>query len=115
MSVQTTLELHDLLRVLNAATDKNALRWNKTLDENSFRAEFGLGMVRIWRSDDSSPRFNLSLLDRDGTILDEYRLQGEDDLVEIEALFRKVRHQALDLGRKLKGVFDQLKKLAGES
>jgi hypothetical protein len=113
MPTQASPSLIDLLRVLNDATDKSRLNWNKTADENSFRAEFGLAMVRIWKSDDSS-RYNLALIDRDGTTLDEFQPREESDLTEIDGLYRKARRQALDLDQKLKSVYDWLKRLADE-
>jgi hypothetical protein len=114
MPTQTAINLDNLLRVLNVATDKNALHWNKTADEDTFRSEFGLGTVRIAMVPEAS-RYVLSLIDRNGILLDEYRPSGEGELIVIENLYKKVRRQALDLDAKLKSVYDQLKKLAGES
>ena len=72
-------------------------------------------MVRIARVPAESLVYILSLMDRDGTLLEEYRPTGEGETVAIQALYKKVRQQALNLEHKLKGVYDQLKKLAGES
>jgi hypothetical protein len=115
MPAPTTPRLYELLRVINAATDKDTLHWTTTADEDSFRAEFGLGMVRISKVPADPPHYNLSLLDRDGTLLEEYQPTMEGELNEIDALYKKVRRQALDLDAKLKGYFNHLKKLAGES
>src|SRR5262249_16234475 len=114
MSAQTSPNLDDLLRVLNAATDRKTLHWNKTAEEETFRTELGIGMVRISKVS-PAPGYILSLLDQEGIVLDEYQPSGEGELIAIETLYKKVRRQALNLDWKLKGVYDQLKSLAGES
>ncbi len=106
--------LDDLLRVLNVATDKNRLHWTTTAEEDTFRTDFGHGLVRISKTEGFS-RYVLSLLDREGVLLEEYQPSGEGLLNVIEALYKKVRRQALDLDGKLQGVYDQLKNLAEES
>jgi hypothetical protein len=115
MPQQSIPNLHDLVRVLSAATDNNSLHWTKTADENAFRAEFGVGMVRISRVPDATLIYVLTLLDNDGSLLEEYRPTGEGDLNEMQHLYQRARHQALNLDHKLKGVYDWLKQLAGES
>jgi hypothetical protein len=113
MPAQTPPNLNDLLRVLNAATDKKTLHWNTTAEEDTFRAQLDRGMVRI--SQVSAPsRYKLSLLDQDGILLDEYQPTGQVELMAIEALYKKARRQALDLDGRLKSVYDRLKNLAGE-
>ncbi len=114
MPTQTSPTLEDLLRLLNAATDRNAIHWETTAQEDAFRTEFGLGMVRIEKVVDSGG-YVLYLLNNDGTILEEYRPSGEQALIGTEALYQKARRQALNLEGKLKNVFDHLKRLAGES
>jgi hypothetical protein len=114
MPAQQAPNLDDLLRVLNTATDKDKLQWNETAEEDTYRAEFGLGMVRISKEPTSS-RYVLSLLDREGILLDEYRPSGEGTLVAIEHLYKKARSRALNLDWKLQGMYDHLKKLAGEA
>jgi hypothetical protein len=114
MPVQSSPNLDELLRVLNAATDKNTLRWTKTAEEDTFRAELGLGIARISKTPDAS-RYVLSLLDQEGLLLDEHQPSGEGTLVAMETLYKKARSQALNLDWKLKGLYDHLKVLAGES
>jgi hypothetical protein len=114
MPAQTLPNLDDLLRVLNAATDKNKLHWSKTAEEDTFRTDFGHGMVRISKVL-GAPTYILSLLDRDGTLLEEYLPAGEGELIALDTVYKKVRRQALDLEQKLKGFYEQLKNLAGES
>ena len=63
MPAQSPPNLGDLLRVLTAATDRNGLRWNQTADEDAFRTEFGVGMVRISKSSEEVFRYTLSLID----------------------------------------------------
>jgi hypothetical protein len=70
-------------------------------------------MIRVSK-DPTSARYVLSLLDKEGTLLDEYRPSGEGTLVAMESLFKKARSQALDLDGKLKVLYDHLKRLAGE-
>jgi hypothetical protein len=113
MPAQSSPSLDSLLRVLNAATDKNVLHWNKTAEEDTFRAELGVGMVRISKTSAAS-RYMLSLLDHDGTLLEEYQPSGEGEVIAIEALYKKARIEALNLDRKLKGLYDHLKSMAGE-
>jgi hypothetical protein len=114
MPASTSPSLDDLLRVLNAATDKGTLQWKTTAEEDTFRTQVALGMVRISKVPDP-PGYLLSLIDNDGTLLDDYYPSAEGELNAIEALYKKVRRQALNLERKLKGVYDHLKSLAGES
>jgi hypothetical protein len=114
MPAPTAPRLYELLRVLSAATDRDTLHWKTTADEESFRAEFGLGMVRISKVSDA-PRYCLLLLDRDGTVLEAYEPSLEAELGDTDALYKRARRQALDVDTKLKGYFDHLKKLAGES
>jgi hypothetical protein len=113
MPAQTSPNLDDLLRLLNAATEKNSLRWTKTADEDTFRAELPLGAVRITQVPDAA-RYQLSLLDQEGTLLDVYQPSGEGELIALENLYKKVRRQALNLDWKLTDVYNQLKALAGE-
>jgi len=117
MPTQSSPNLDDLLRVLNAATDKDTLNWETTAEEDTFRAQAGFGMVRISKavgtmSDDS--RYVLSLLDQEGALLDEYQPSGEGTLAATEALYKKVRRKALNLDSKLKAIYDHLKQLARE-
>jgi hypothetical protein len=103
--------IDDLLPLLTAATDKNNLQWSKTADEDSFRAELGTWMVRLDMVPASS-RFVLSLLDQDGTLLDQFQPSGEGQRIAFEALFKKARTQALKLDWKIKNFYDHLKTLA---
>jgi hypothetical protein len=114
MPAQASPNLDQLLHVLNAATEKNALDWHTTAEEDTFRAQFALGMVRISKVFEPYG-YIISLLDKDGILLDEYRNSGEGELIAIEALYKKVRRQALNLDMRLKSVYDQLRSLAGES
>ncbi len=114
MPAQTAPSFDELLRVVNVATDRKALRWNTTADEDSFRAVFDMGMVRISMVPES-PCYLLVLLDRDGTLLDQFRPSGDSEVGDIAALFEKARRQALDVDGKLHRVFIHLKTLAGES
>jgi hypothetical protein len=114
MPAQTSPNLDDLLRVLNAATDKKALNWKTTAEEDTFRAQLGAGMVRISKVLEAS-RYTLSLLDHEGTFLEEYQPSGEGTLIAIENLYKKARRQALNLDSKLNNFYDHLKSLAGES
>src|SRR6266567_1869750 len=113
MSAQTSLNFDELLRVLNAATDRNKLRWTETAQEEAFRAEFGYGMVGIAKNPDTA-RYVLTLVDREGTLLDQFEPSGEGTLIALEGLYKKARRQALDLDEKVKALFDHLKSLAGE-
>ncbi len=76
MSLQTPPSLDDLLRILDAATDKGGLHWTTTAEEGTFRAELGIGMVRLAK-EGTGPRYKLTLLDSDGTLLEEYLPSGE--------------------------------------
>jgi hypothetical protein len=114
MPAQTSQNLDELVRLLNAATDNKMLQWSKAAEEDTFRAQLGLGMVRISRGAAGSG-YILSLLDDEGILLDEYQPAAGGELSAVETLYKKIRHQALNLEWKLKGVFDQLKTLAGES
>ena len=106
--------LGELVRVLNAATDKQVLHWGTTAEEDTFRTELGIGIVNISKT--SSPsRYLLSLLDQEGILLDEYQPSGEGELLAIEALYKKARSQALNLEWKLKNLYDRIKSLAGET
>ena len=82
--------------------------------EDTFRTEFGSGLVRIAK-DRFSDRCSLTVVDRDGTMIDEYHPVGEETLLAIERLYKKARGQALDLDQRLKTVFAHLKSLAGDS
>src|SRR4051812_2158424 len=101
MSAQPTLSLDALLQVLNAATDKDKVRWNTTAEEDTFRAETDFGMVRLARSPSAS-RYALSLIDQEGTLLDEFQPSGEGEVIATENLYKKVRNKALNLDRKLR-------------
>jgi hypothetical protein len=114
MPARTFPNLDDLLRVLEAATDKQALRWAETADEDTFRAEFGRGMVRIGKSPDTAG-YVLTLIDQDGTIVDESQPLGEGEQNALSQLYKKVRRQALNLDERLKALFGHLKSLAGET
>jgi hypothetical protein len=114
MPAQTTPNLDDLLRVLNAATDKSKLHWEKTAEEDTFRTEMGLGMIRISKTA-GGPNYSLSLLDRNGILLDEYEPAEGGERSALEALYKKVRRQALNLDFQLQSVYDHLKRLAGEA
>ena len=114
MPAQSYLVLGDLLRVLNKATDKNALTWCRTAEEDTFRTESGLGMVRI--SQGSLDRsYTLSLIDQEGNLLGEYEPTEPGDVAAFETLYQKVRGKVLNLDRKLKGLYEHIKDLAGES
>ncbi len=71
-------------------------------------------MARIAKVPVSSS-YVLSILDQEGNLLDEYQPSGEGELIAIEVLYKKARNKALNLDRKLKGLYDHLKTLAGES
>ena len=114
MPTQAAPNLDDLLRVLHAATDKKTLHWKTTAEEDTFRTDFGAGIVRLSREEAGS-RYRLSLLDGAGTLLDEFQPSGEGEVIQLEALYKKARRQALDLDLRLRSVFEQLKTLAGES
>ena len=114
MPTKTHPNLDDLLRVLTAATERSKLHWQTTADEDAFRAEFGFGMVRIEQNRTSS-RYLLTLLDQEGTIVDEYRPSGEGEVIALDVLYKKVRRQALDLDSKLSDLYGHLKQLAGET
>ncbi len=114
MPAQTPLSLDDLLQVLNKATERDTLHWQSTADQDVFRAETGLGMVRVAKVPYSSSCV-LSLVDDEGTLLEEFRPSGEGTQLALEALYKRARQQALNLDRKLKGLFDELKHLAGET
>jgi hypothetical protein len=114
MSVQTSPNLDDLLRVLNAATDKRTIKWSTTASEDTFRAVLDFGMVTI-SAEDLGPGYILTLLDRDGIVLEQYRSSGEGTLLALEALHKKARHQALEVDEKLKDWYNRLKSLAGEA
>src|SRR5258708_312272 len=114
MPPQTLPNLDDLLRVLNAATDKRALRWTDTPSEDAFRAQFGFGLVRIAKDPDTA-RYVLTLVDRDGTVLDEYHPSEEATQLAFESLYKKARQQALNLDERLMAFFDHLKSLAERS
>jgi hypothetical protein len=114
MPAQSPPSLDDLLRVLNAATDKNALRWGKTVDEDTFRADLGLGMVRI-SQDSADSNYALSLIDQEGNLLGKYEPTEPGEVGAFEALYQKVRAKVLNLDRKLKGLYEHIKGLAGES
>ncbi len=114
MPAQATPSLDDLLRVLNAATEKNVLQWSETAAEDTFRAELGLGIVRVSKTS-AAPRYTLSLIDQEGVLLEEFQPSGEGELIAIENLYKKARNKALNLDRKLKGLYDHLKGLVGES
>ena len=114
MSPQQPPTLDDLLPLLNTATDNKSLRWTTTADGDTFRAEFGSNLIRIAK--ESFPtRYVLTIVDQDGTVLEEYEPSGEGTLLALDRLHKKVRRQALDLDKKLKTVFDQLKRLADNS
>jgi hypothetical protein len=114
MPTQSSPNLDDLLRVLNAATDKSMLHWQPTSVEDTFRAEFGVGLVRISKVD-AVHRYGLCLLDDNGVLLEDFEPSEEGTRLAFETLYKKARNQALDLEDKLKNVYDHLKALAGES
>lgn len=114
MAAQKAPTLDDLLPVLNAATDNNALRWTETAEEDTFRAEFGPGLVRVAK-DGGPSRYSLTLVDQAGTVLEEYQPSGEGTLLALENLYKKVRRHALDLDGKLHQLFETLKSLAGRN
>jgi hypothetical protein len=114
MPASTSPNLDDLLRVLNAGTDKGTIQWKTTAEEDTFRTQVALGMARISKVPEPSC-YVLSLIDNEGTLLDDYSPSAEGELTAIEALYKKARRQALNVERKLKGVYDQFKTLAGES
>jgi hypothetical protein len=113
MPTQTSPNLDDLVRMLNTATDKDRIQWNKTADEDTFRTQFGTAMVRIGASP-LGASYVISLLDNQGTLLEQYQPSGEGQMIAVEALYQKIRRQALNLEFKLKNVFDQLKNIADE-
>jgi hypothetical protein len=115
MPTHASPNLDDMLRVLHAATDNNRLKWTTTAEENTFRAAFDLGMVRVAREPFTTHGYSLSLIDKEGTLLDEYLPSGEGQRIAIETLYKKVRNNALSLDKKVMGLYDRLKDLAGES
>lgn len=114
MPTQSSPSLADLLRMLNAATDRNSLQWGKTADENSFRADAGNGLVRVYK-DPAEALSSLTLVDEAGTVMDEFHPSGEGEIAAFDDLYRKARIKALNLEWKLNGLFNHLKNLAGES
>jgi hypothetical protein len=114
MPVQPPPNLDELLRVLKAATERNTVQWQTTAEEDTFRAQLGSGMVRISKTPNGS-RCVLSLLDENGTLLDEYQPSGEGELIALGDLYKTARRRALNLDWKLRSLYDQLKALAGES
>src|SRR6266496_5228977 len=113
MAAQTPPNLDEILRALNVATDKGKLNWSTTAEDDTFRANLAQGMVRISKGL-PPPRYILSLLDNDGTLLEEYQNSGEGELLALEALYKKARRRALNLGGKLHSVYSYLKQLGGE-
>lgn len=111
MPEQNSPKIDELLRWLNAATDKSQIRWDKTADPDAFRAELGNGMVRLFRDSDTS-RVQLTLIDNEGVFLDEFKSTGSVQDRAFEDLFKKARNQALNIDHKLQGLFDELKVLA---
>lgn len=105
--------LDDILRAITRAMQRNALQWQTTADEDTFRAELGLGLVRITKVPETE-RYVLTLVDQDGVVLDEYQSSGPDCL-EFEVLYREARRQALNLDSKLRHFYEHLKTLGGES
>jgi hypothetical protein len=69
MPTEASPSLDDMLRVLNAATERNTLHWQPTAVEDTFRADFGSGLVRISKVSDPG-RYIISLVAHDGTLLD---------------------------------------------
>jgi hypothetical protein len=114
--MSTTLpNLEDLVQLLRDATDRKAVHWTQTADEETFRAELPFGLVRVakWAGPHSS--FSLFLVDHDGTLLREYQPSGEGETILLEGLYNKARGQALNLDRKLKDFYDHLKALVGKT
>ena len=116
MSAPTAPSLDALLRVLNTATDKGTLRWEATPEEGTFRAVFGSGMVRISNQSNDFDRnaYRVTFFDVEGTILDEI-FSTSSDWASINDLYKKARNKALHVDSKLKGLYDALRGLAGES
>jgi hypothetical protein len=113
MPTQSPPSLDELLRVIKAATDRNAVQWQTTAEEDTFRAQFGFGMVRISKTPDGA-RYVLSLLDQNGTLLDEHPSSGEGEFIALGELYKTARRRALDLDWKLQSFYEQIKALAGE-
>ena len=113
MAAQSAPTLDDLLTVLETATDKGMIRWKPTADEDTFRAEVDRSMIRIARGFGRG-KYTVTLIDGDGTVLEEYE-STEETLVAITALYVKAREQALDLKKKVNGLYNRLKDLAGAS
>lgn len=118
MSTVAIPTLSDLLHVLNSATDQQKIRWEATADEDVFRANVGLGMVRLTKQSDAkgTTEYRLAIIDdQNGIVIEEFQLMSNEEFTAMEALYRKARAQGLDVEWKLKDIYDHLKSLAEEA
>lgn len=106
--------LGDLVRVLDSATDRRTIQWKNTAEEDSFRADLGRGKVRVSKLS-GPPHYRITLLESEGTILEEYEPSGEGEVIAASHLFKKARRQALDISSKIQSLYEEMQERAGES
>ena len=93
----TNPKLDRLIELLAASTLKKELAWERTTDENSFRADFPTGAIRVNKSSSANLHlgangagelYSLTLLDKAGDVSDEYQPENPGTLSELFSLAR---------------------------
>src|SRR4051812_13423159 len=90
-----------LISELTQATVAGKLTWEDTADEEEFRTVLKPGMVRIGRriayadDGDSMTCFGLTLLNREGRVVEEFETQEPQFLERASQLFELARRSAL--------------------
>jgi hypothetical protein len=117
-------KLNELIQLLLGATEKETLHWERTPDEDEFRATLGTGYVRLVRGSQlpfGSPpltelekdRYFLSLVSQNGQVIDSFAPPADDERNGLGLLFSMVRRRVLNLDNHYEALLRELKTKAG--
>ena len=109
-------ERNELIDALLQRTQKQKIRWEEISDD-SYRAKFGSGMVRIEREVDSgrdvegdpfeNVRFKVWVISDNGGLADVFEPHGYNQ--QLKTLFETARHSAMNTPRIYKDLLQELR------
>jgi hypothetical protein len=103
----------DLIRLLDAGTERGQLTWEEDGDEDTFRTKLAQGSVRLSKSGYRGTVF-IELLDQKGKEVRQYEAAGAEEERAAKGLLAKVRLKALNLEDVEEWLVGELRQRAGE-